>query len=109
MFKKICPKCFLPAPTSSINENDVMNSLSHDGKTYICSQCGQIESMGGIYGEAAVYGQILGQRRAQAALYGLIKGEPNVPRVKLEKGQSLWYDFENKQVKIKNASKKKSS
>jgi hypothetical protein len=114
MFKRICPKCFLPAPTVPIHDDDVMNSLSHNGEIYICSQCGQMESMGGLFGEEAVYGMTIGIERAQAALYGLIRGRPATPVVKnpllkLTKGQSLWYDFETKQVEIIDASKKKSN
>lgn len=112
LFKRICPKCFLPAPTAPIFEDDVMNSLSHNIEVYICGQCGQMESMAGIYGEAAVYGMKLGQERAQAALYGLVKGRPNTPvmanpLLKLSKGQSLWFDFETKKVEVRNDSQKK--
>jgi hypothetical protein len=100
-FKRICPQCFLPNPTSPIDDDDVMNSLSHDGEIYICSRCGQMESMGGIFGDAMIYGLVIANERAQAALFGLVKGRPNIPKVKLTKGQSLWYDFEKKQLEIR--------
>jgi hypothetical protein len=107
MFERICPRCFLP-----MNKDDVMNSLSHDNKIYICNQCGQIESMKGILGPDSVYGLELGQRRIQAALYGLNKNrDPNTPisknpALKLEQGQQLWYDFKTKEVKIKDKDQK---
>jgi hypothetical protein len=103
VLKRICPKCFLPNPTTSIEEDDVFNSLSHDGEVPICSRCGYIESLEATKPEdITVYGLVLANERAQAALYGLVKGRPNIPTVKLTKGQRLYYDFETKQLEIRD-------
>jgi len=73
--QKICPKCYLP----SLNDDNVFNALSHDGKTYICSDCGQIQSLEKLDPMRAE-GLKLGQRQAQVALYGLDKDHnPNLP------------------------------
>jgi hypothetical protein len=73
---KICPRCKLP----ELQDNDALNALSHDGKTYVCSTCGQIESLE-KFDPARAYGLKLGQRRAQAALYGLDKKHnPKLPK-----------------------------
>jgi hypothetical protein len=74
---KICPRCFLP----TLADNEVLNSLSHDGKTYVCSQCGQIESLERLDPMRAQFLK-LGQKRAQAGLYGLDKNRnPKLPSV----------------------------
>ena len=75
MVKKNCPRCHLP----EMNEDDTLNALSHDGKTYICTTCGQIESLERFSPDRAE-GLRIGQRRTQAALYGLDeKGNPKLP------------------------------
>lgn len=73
--ERLCPRCFLPMP-----DEDVLCSLSHDGKTVICSTCGQIESFEQVdYAKAE--GLRMGQRHAQAALYGLDKNRnPKLPK-----------------------------
>ena len=76
---KLCPRCYLPMPSE-----DVLNCLSHDGKTVICSTCGQIESLEKLY-PARAEGLRIGQIRAQAAIYGLDKnGNPKLPKKKEE-------------------------
>ena len=92
---RLCPRCFLP-----MNPDDVMNSLSHDSKSIICNDCGKMESMRGICGTESVYGLEIGQRRAQAAMWGLNKKrDPDLP--KIEAGsQQLWYDKEKKIFKL---------
>jgi hypothetical protein len=73
---KICPKCFLP----QLLDEEVLNSLSHDGKNYICPHCGQIESLEKLDPLRAHYLKV-GMKRAQAAQYGLDGfGEPKLPR-----------------------------
>lgn len=97
---RLCPRCFL-----QMAEEDVLNSLSHDGKTIVCSQCGHIESMSKLSPDS-VYGLKLGQRRAQAAMWGLNKNrDPNLP--KIEAGsQELWYDTETKVFELRNRNDK---
>ena len=74
---KNCPRCHLP----ELEDEEVLNALSHDGKTYICSTCGKIESLEKLGQEGIAYGLRLGQRRAQAALYGLDENrEPKLPK-----------------------------
>ena len=74
---KLCPRCKLP----TLYDEEVMNCLSHDGKTYICQMCGKIESLRRISPSSA-YGLKLSQRQAQAAMYGLDKDRnPNLPKV----------------------------
>ena len=73
--RKLCPKCKLP-----MEQDDVLNALSHNGKTVICSICGQIESFE-KFDSARAEGLKIGQRRAQAAIYGLDQnGNPKVPK-----------------------------
>lgn len=73
---KLCPRCKLP----TLEEEEVLNCLSHDGKTYICRMCGQIESFEKLCPSRA-YGLKIGQRRAQAALYGLDENRnPKLPK-----------------------------
>lgn len=78
--EKLCPRCKLPA----LHEDNALNALSHDGKTMICTTCGQIES----YEKSAPHlaeGLKVGQRRSQAALYGLDEsGNPKLPSLKKE-------------------------
>jgi hypothetical protein len=77
--ERLCPRCKLP-----MNKDDVLNALSHDGKTVICSTCGQIESLEKLDPMRAHYLKV-GQRRAQAGMYGLDKdGNPNLPKVKIK-------------------------
>jgi len=72
---KLCPRCYLPMPS-----DDAFNALSHNGKTVICSMCGQIESLEKFDPLRAYYLKI-GQKRAQAALYGLDKNRnPKLPK-----------------------------
>jgi len=74
---RLCPRCKLPMPNS-----DVLNAISHDGKTIICTTCGQIESLEKFAPERAE-GLRIAQKRAQAAMYGLDKdGEPKLPITK---------------------------
>ena len=78
---KNCPRCHLPA----MEDDDALNARSHDGTMYICSQCGKIESLKTLDPMRAHYLEI-GQRRAQAALYGLDeKGNPKIPKEKGER------------------------
>lgn len=68
-----------------MEEDDALNALSHDGKTVICSLCGQIESLEKFDPVRAHYLRV-GQRRTQAALYGLDeKGNPKLPKEEEEK------------------------
>jgi hypothetical protein len=63
-----------------MNDDDALNALSHDGKTAICSTCGQIESYEKFAPDLAE-GLRIGQKRSQAAIYGLnSKGEPNLQK-----------------------------
>ena len=72
---KLCPRCKL-----EMSENPALNAVSHDGKTEICTLCGQIESLEKFATDRA-YGLKVGQKRMQAAKYGLDeKGEPKLPR-----------------------------
>ena len=71
----ICPKCKL-----MMSEDDALNAVSLDGKTIICSICGQTESLEKVAPDLA-YGLKIGLRRAQAAVYGLDKhGDPKLPK-----------------------------
>ena len=80
--KKTCPRCKLPA----LEVDNALNALSHDGKEYICSVCGQIEGFESIGAVHFAEGLKVGQRRAQAALYGLDeKGNPKIPREEMKK------------------------
>ena len=73
--KKICPKCKLP-----MEDNNALNSLSLDGKTTICSLCGQIESLERTAPHLAE-GLKIALSRAQAAVFGLDKhGDPKLPK-----------------------------
>ena len=73
--KRLCPRCFLPMP-----DPDVLCARSHDGKTVICSMCGEIESFE-KFDFARAEGLKIAQRRAQAALYGLDEhGDPKLPK-----------------------------
>lgn len=73
---RLCPWCKLPA----LEDDPALNAVSHDGKTEICSMCGQIESLE-RFDPMRAEGLRLGQRRAQAALYGLDKNRnPKLPR-----------------------------
>ena len=72
---KLCPRCKLP-----MEDDDVLNALSHDGKTVICSMCGQIESYKTLCPMRAE-GLLIAQKRVQAAYYGLDKkGNPKLPK-----------------------------
>ncbi len=72
---KLCPRCKLP-----MEEDDVLNALSHDGKTMICSMCGQIESLQTLDSGRAE-GLLIAQKRVQAAYYGLDKNRnPKLPK-----------------------------
>lgn len=74
---KNCPRCHLP----ELEDDDVLNALSHDGKTYVCSTCGKIESFEKLGLDAKAYGLKLAQRRSQAALYGLDENRnPKLPK-----------------------------
>lgn len=74
---RLCPRCFLEMP----NE-DVLCSLSHDAKTVICTTCGQIESLERFAPDLAE-GLRIGQKRTQAAMYGLDEdGNPKLPKKK---------------------------
>lgn len=71
---KLCPRCRL-----EMKDDPVLNAVSHDGKTEICSLCGLIESLEKLAPDRA-YGLKVGQKRMQAAIYGLDeKGEPKLP------------------------------
>ncbi|MBA7634073.1 hypothetical protein ES703_41652 [subsurface metagenome] len=73
--QRLCPSCSLPMPT-----DDALCARSHDGKTVICSLCGQIESFEEA-DPARAEGFKLARRRAQAALYGLDEhGNPKLPK-----------------------------
>jgi len=75
MSERLCPRCFLPMPSS-----DVLCARSHNGKTIICSTCGQIESLEKL-APGHAEGLIIAQRRAQAARYGLNKNrDPKLPK-----------------------------
>jgi len=68
-----------------MNIDDALNALSHDGKTIICTTCGQIESLEKLGAHAQAYGLKINQRRIQAAIYGLDKnGNPKLPKLKEE-------------------------
>ena len=72
---KLCPRCKL-----EMNEDNALNALSHNGRTVICSTCGQIESLE-KFDPARAYGLKFGQRQMQAAKYGLDKdGNPKLPK-----------------------------
>lgn len=87
-----------------MNADDVMNSMSHDGKTVICSQCGQIESLQTLSPDT-VYGLKLGQRRAQAGMWGLDKNrDPKLPKIEVG-SQELWYDTETKEFELREKKK----
>jgi len=73
--KGLCPKCKLP-----MNKDDALNALSHDGKTVICSMCGQIEGLEKI-DPLHVEGLKTVQRQLQAIRYGCDKnGQPKLPK-----------------------------
>ena len=73
---KLCPRCKLP----KLHEDDALDARSHDGKTVICTLCGQIESYEKFAPHLA-QGLKVGQRREQAARYGLDEhGNPKLPR-----------------------------
>ena len=81
MNKKLCPKCYL-----EMNENPVLNALSHDGKTEICTTCGQIESLEAVGAYAQAEGLRVNQRRIQAVIYGLDENQnPKLPKKAVEK------------------------
>jgi len=66
-----------------MSEDSALNAVSHDGKTEICSMCGQIESLEKIAPDRA-YGLKVSQKRMQAAKYGLDeKGNPKLPKCKV--------------------------
>lgn len=70
-----------------MNKNPALNAISHDGKTKICSICGQIESLEKMGAIGQAEGLRIGQRRSQAALYGLDeKGNPKLPKEKSSGG-----------------------
>ena len=69
----LCPRCFLP-----MDPDPAKNSLSLDGKTTICSLCGQIETFR-TTDPMHAEGLRMGQRQMQAVGYGLVKGEPKLP------------------------------
>ena len=72
---KLCPRCKLEMP-----DIPSLCALSHDGKTVICTLCGQIESME-QFDPSRAYGMKVGLRRMQAAKYGLDKnGNPKLPK-----------------------------
>jgi len=72
---KLCPRCKL-----EMEDDDALNAISHDGKTVICSICGQIESLE-AFDPARAYGLKMAQRQAQAAKYGLDKDRnPKLPK-----------------------------
>jgi len=63
-----------------MEDEDALNALSHDGKTVICPTCGQIESYEKFAPDLAE-GLKIGQKRLQAALYGLDeKRQPKLPK-----------------------------
>ncbi len=71
---KLCPHC----KVFDIQDDDGLNALSHDGKSYICNQCAQIESLEPM---GMAEGLKIAIRRAQAAKYGLDKDHnPKVPK-----------------------------
>lgn len=73
--KKLCPRCKL-----SMKDNPVLNARSHNGKLEICTTCGQIESLEALGISDQAEGLRVGQKRSQAAIYGLDeKGEPKLP------------------------------
>ena len=73
---KKCPRCKIV----DINDDDALNALSHDGKTYVCSTCGQIESLERL-DPVRAEGLKVGLRRAQAAVFGLDKNNnPKIPK-----------------------------
>ena len=73
---KRCPRCKM----DTMEDDDVLNALSHDGKTYICSTCGRIESLERFRPDLAE-GLKIAQRRAQAAIFGIDeKGNPKLPK-----------------------------
>jgi len=76
MSDKICPRCKL-----DMNVNSALNALSHDGKTEICTMCGQIESLEKLGAYANVEGLRIQQRRLQGVKYGVDKnGDPKLPK-----------------------------
>lgn len=73
---KKCPKCKI----GDMNDDDALNALSHDGTTYVCSTCGQIESLERL-DPLRAEGLKIGLRRAQAAIFGLDKNNnPKLPK-----------------------------
>jgi len=60
-------------------DDPALNAISLDGKSEICSMCGQIETLEKLAPDRA-YALKVGQRRMQAAKYGLDeKGDPKLP------------------------------
>jgi hypothetical protein len=79
---KLCPRCKL----ATLEDNDALNAVSHDGKTIVCATCGLIESLE-KFDPARAEGLKLGQRRAQAAMYGLDKKRnPKLPKERAAHG-----------------------
>ena len=71
-----CPRCKL----LTLQDNSVLNALSHDGKTQICNVCAQIESFEKTAPHLAEELKV-GLRRIQAAVFGLDKnGNPKLPK-----------------------------
>ena len=71
-----CPRCKL----LTLQDNLALNVLSLDGKTQICTTCGQIESFEKFAPDRAE-GLKIGLRRTQAAVFGLDKnGNPKLPK-----------------------------
>lgn len=69
-----------------MNEDSALNARSHKDDTEICTTCGQIESYKAMGLTAKAEGLIVGQRRSQAALYGLDgDGQPKLPPVEVKK------------------------
>jgi hypothetical protein len=74
--KKLCQRC----KVFPLDYNPAMNAVSHDGKTMICTNCGQIESFEKL-DPVRAEGLKVGLRRTQAALYGLDEnGDPKLPK-----------------------------
>ena len=71
-----CPRCKL----MTLNDNPALNAVSLDGKTQICTTCGQIESLEKFAPDRAE-GLKIGLRRTQAAVFGIDKnGNPKLPK-----------------------------
>lgn len=77
---KLCPRCRL-----TMNEDPALNARSHKGNVEICTTCAQIEGYRGAGLIGLAEGLEVGQRRVQAALYGLDKdGQPKLPPIEDE-------------------------